>query len=87
MGLVRIRVITRREVKEMTIITIANFSVALQGERSKQELEEIAQRIRKACLTDKDIVYAPSVWLEDYDVRDMEVITPPSPEGVPGGSV
>lgn len=70
----------------MTIVTIANFSIALQGERSKEELEEIAQRIRKACLTDKDIVYAPSVWLNDYDVQDMEIITPPGPKGVPGSS-
>lgn len=60
----------------MTIVTIATYSVALQGERSKEDLKELAKRIRLSCLTEKDTVYGPSVWLEDYDVRDMEIITP-----------
>lgn len=60
----------------MAIVTIATYSIALTGERAKEELESLAQKIRAACLTDKDQVYAPSVWLEDYDVRDMEIITP-----------
>ena len=56
------------------IVTIAQYSVALEGERSKEELEAIAEKIRRICLSDKDIVYGPSVWLDDYDVREMEII-------------
>lgn len=59
----------------MKIVTIANYAVALEGERSKDELEAIAEKIRRTCLSDKDIVYAPSVWLDDYDVREMDIIS------------
>ena len=60
----------------MAIVTIANYSVALTGERTKEELTQLAEKIRQACLSEKDIVYAPSVWLEDFEVRDMQIITP-----------
>ena len=59
----------------MTIVTIANYSVALTGERTKEELEQIAKKIRHACLSNKDIVYGPSVWLDDFEQRDMEITT------------
>ena len=59
----------------MTIVTIANYSVALTGERTKEELEQIAKKIRHACLSNKDIVYGPSVWIDDFEQRDMEIIT------------
>jgi len=59
----------------MAIVTIANYSVALTGERTKEELEKLAEKIKLACLSEKDIVYGPSVWLDDFDVRDMEIIT------------
>jgi len=59
----------------MPIVTIANYSVALTGERTKEELEKLAERIKLACLSEKDIVYGPSVWLDDFDVKDMQIIT------------
>ena len=59
----------------MAIVTIANYSVALTGERTKEELEKLAEKIKLACLSEKDIVYGPSVWLDDFDVRDMKIIT------------
>ena len=58
----------------MTIVTIANYSVALTGERTKEELEKLAEKIKLTCLSEKDIVYGPSVWLDDFDVRDMQII-------------
>jgi len=67
--------ISKKRRRKMTIVTIAQFSIALEGERSKEDLEELAKKIHLSCLTEKDIVYGPSVWLEDYDVRDMEIIT------------
>lgn len=57
-------------------ITLVSLSVALDREMVLQEFEQLCiPEIRKVCSFQGD-KYAPSVWVDKIEIKEMEIETP-----------